>query len=146
VYMQTLAGSNRADEAEKLAYDLLKNENYFFNDKMDTVDIDGILTGDVGVVVFVDFDEIAALIKAAEYMTTTAVEWKGQIKEFTETMYTTKSDFKFGFFQRGMQQTAFVSVCPGGENYILRSVQDLKLIGENAAKCVTKLNEKQESH
>ena len=27
VYMQTLAGSNRADEAEKLAYDLLKNDS-----------------------------------------------------------------------------------------------------------------------
>ena len=26
MYMQTLAGSNRADEAEKLAYDLLKND------------------------------------------------------------------------------------------------------------------------
>lgn len=48
-------------------YDLLKNENYFFNDKMDTVDIDGILTGDVGVVVFVDFDEDEKLIAYSLY-------------------------------------------------------------------------------
>jgi hypothetical protein len=93
--------------------------------------------------VFVDFDEIAAMIKAAESMSTAAVEWKGQIKEFSEMSYMTRADLKFGFFQRGLDQTAFVSIGEN-ENCILKSVSDIKVIGENAAKCAAKVNEKQQ--
>jgi hypothetical protein len=90
---------------------------------------------------FFDLDEIAGLIKATEYMSENAIAWKAQIKEFTEISYSTKSDFKFGFFQKGQQQTPFLSTGPTNEACLLRSLDDIKLIGDNAAKCVAKLNE-----
>jgi hypothetical protein len=90
---------------------------------------------------FFDLDEIAGLIKAAGYMSDNAVTWKGQIKESAEISYSTKSDFKFGFFQKVQQQTPFIATSSNSENCLLRSMDDLKLIADNAAKCVAKLNE-----
>lgn len=94
---------------------------------------------------FIDFDEMDGLTRAAEYMSSTAITWRGQIKESTEIKYSTRSDFTFGFSQKGQQQTAFISIGSGGEKCTLRSVDDIKLIKDNAAKCVTKLNEKQQT-
>jgi hypothetical protein len=90
---------------------------------------------------FFDLDEIAGLIKAAGYMSENTITWRGQIKEFSEISYTTKSDFKFGFLQKGQQQTPFISTGPNSEPCFLRSMDDIKLISDNAAKCVAKLNE-----
>jgi hypothetical protein len=90
---------------------------------------------------FFDIDEIAGLIKATGYMSENAMTWKSKIKEFSEISYSAKNDFKFGFFQKGQQQTPFLATGLNSDFCPLRSMDDIKLIGDNAAKCAAKLNE-----
>jgi hypothetical protein len=90
---------------------------------------------------FFDLDEIAPLVKALGYMSENVITWRGQVKEFAEMSYSTKNDFKVGFLQKVQQQTPFISTGPGNDLIFLRSTEDIKLIGENATKCVDKLKE-----
>jgi len=56
---------------------------------------------------FLDVDEIESLSNAIKYMVDLSAKWKETTKEYTEVIFSTKSDFRLGFFQKGTNQTAF---------------------------------------
>ncbi len=58
---------------------------------------------------FLDLEEIKSLSKAIEYMLNLSKKWKGTNREYTEVVFSTKGDFKIGFYQRGTETGAFSS-------------------------------------
>lgn len=60
--------------------------------------------------VHLDFDEIVELIKALGVIRHTAEEIGRTKTDYTEVIYATKDDAKFGFFQANSVQTGFVGV------------------------------------
>ena len=75
---------------------------------------------------FLDLEEIESLSKALEYMSSLSAKWKDVNKEYTEVVFSTKGDFKIGFYQKGTEQGAFCSSgYIGGASCFFRSLQDL---------------------
>lgn len=91
--------------------------------------------------VFLDSDEIPALIKTLDTLSTTAITWKNQNREFTEISYTTRAGLTIGFIQRALEQRAFLSTSDNPKCF-LPAIDSLKTISENASKCLSTLNEK----
>lgn len=58
---------------------------------------------------FLDLEEIESLSKALEYMGELSARWKDIKKEYTEVVFSTKDDFRIGFYQTGNELTAFSS-------------------------------------
>jgi len=58
---------------------------------------------------FLDMEEIESLSKAIKYMADLAEKWKGETREaYTEVTFSTKGDFKVGFYQKGSVRSAYL--------------------------------------
>jgi hypothetical protein len=58
---------------------------------------------------FLDLDEIESASKAISYMADLAEKWRGQTREaYTEVTFSTKGDFKVGFFQKGQKRSLYL--------------------------------------
>jgi len=56
---------------------------------------------------FLDMDEVESLSKAITYMITLLEKWQGTNREYTEVIFSTKGDFKLGFYQKGTEVNSF---------------------------------------
>lgn len=92
---------------------------------------------------FLDLEEIESLSKALEYMGELSARWKDIKKEYTEVVFSTKDDFRIGFYQTGNELTAFSS-----SGYIVKascffsSLQDLNSVKTIVDKGLRLLSEK----
>lgn len=92
---------------------------------------------------FLDLDEIESLSKALEYMTGLSAKWKSTNKEYTEVVFSTKGDFGIGFYQKGIEQTAFSSSgYIGKASCFFSSMEDLSSVKAIADKGLKLLSEK----
>ena len=57
-----------------------------------------------------DYDETKGLLKAIKYVKDLSQKWAGQKRQYTEVVYSTKDNFKCGFYQSGDKQVGFLSV------------------------------------
>lgn len=58
---------------------------------------------------FLDIEEYESLLKAIDYMIGLIDKFKTMNWEYTEVTFSTKDEFKVGFYQKGITFTAFVS-------------------------------------
>jgi len=59
---------------------------------------------------FLDLDEVETSSKAISYMLDTANKWKTAGRDaYSEVIYSTKGDFKLGFYQKASERGAFAS-------------------------------------
>lgn len=56
---------------------------------------------------FLDMDEVESLSQAITYMITLLERWQGTNREYSEVIFSTKGDFRLGFYQRGGEVQAF---------------------------------------
>ena len=92
---------------------------------------------------FLDLEEIEGLLKAIDYVVSLSKEWEGVQKEYTEVVFSTKDDFRVGFYQRGIKQKAFVSSGTYGREYCRFSMMDkLRSLKVMAGKGLKLLSEK----
>lgn len=56
---------------------------------------------------FLDLDEVESLSKAISYMINLVDNWKNKSRNYTEVIFSTKGDFKLGFYQKGTEMTGF---------------------------------------
>lgn len=56
---------------------------------------------------FLDMDEVESLSQAISYMITLLQKWQGTNREYTEVIFSTKGDFKLGFYQKGNEVSSF---------------------------------------
>jgi len=56
---------------------------------------------------FLDMDEVESLSKAISYMITLLQKWQGTNREYTEVIFSTKGDFRLGFYQKDSEVKAF---------------------------------------
>ena len=82
-----------------------------------------------------DFDEIEELINALDFIGKTAAEILEAERDYTELIYATKDDAKFGFFQKAATQTAFVLLSRLFTMFLtLDALDDIKIILQAAKK------------
>lgn len=83
---------------------------------------------------FLDIDEIDSMIKGLAYMSKLSDEWRDKPKEYTEVAFSTKGDFKVGFFINKGELQAFVKSGPtiGSADAVLSmdSLGTLKTLSE----------------
>lgn len=60
---------------------------------------------------FLDLEEVSELSKAISYMANLITEWQSIDKEYTEVIFSTKGEFKIGFYQ---EKTEFSVFCSSG--------------------------------
>lgn len=66
--------------------------------------------GDIDSAVFLDFDELAELISAIDFISHTADQISNQVRDYTEVTYSTKDGAKFGFYHSDHGQLAFLKI------------------------------------
>lgn len=81
--------------------------------------------------VFLDIDEIDSLSSAMVYTKQVADEWQGQSREYTEVLFTTKDNFRIGFFQVEKKQQAFAR-CGFGQGVSLYLIETSDLLAIRA--------------
>ena len=92
---------------------------------------------------FFDLEEIESLSKVLEYMGGLSAKWEDIKKEYTEVVFSTKGDFKIGFYQTGSEQAAFSSSgYIGKASCFFSSMQDLSSVKTIADKGLKLLSEK----
>jgi hypothetical protein len=92
---------------------------------------------------FLDLDEIDSLSKALEYMVSLSTKWKDENMEYKEVIFSTKDDFKIGFYQAGIKQAAFSSSgYIGKTDCFFSSIQDLSSLKSMIDKGLKLLSEK----
>jgi hypothetical protein len=92
---------------------------------------------------FLDLEEIASLSKAIDYMTELSTKWKDVHREYTEVVFSTKDDFRIGFWKKGTETEAFSSSGYIGKvTCFLRTMQDLGSVKTLVDKGLQLLNEK----
>jgi hypothetical protein len=72
--------------------------------------------------VHLDYEEIEELIEALKVIRQTSEEIGMTIMDYTEVIYATKDNAKFGFFQSNSAQTGFVSI--GHRSNLFQQVHD----------------------
>jgi hypothetical protein len=84
--------------------------------------------GDVLASGFLDYDEIAEVIGAFDFIHGVAEKMFGQVRDYTEVTYLTKDNLKFGFYQSEGQQQAFIDVGGYGQSLFISGskLQNLK--------------------
>jgi len=92
--------------------------------KLEHTDEDGDIRGSG----FLDYDEIAELIGAFDFIHSVANKMVGQRRDYTEVTYQTKDNLKFGFYQSDGQQQAFIDVGGYGQSLFISvsKLQNLK--------------------
>ena len=83
--------------------------------KFEHTDDDGDIRGSG----FLDYDEIAELISAFDFILSVANKMVGQQRDYTEVTYLTKDNLKFGFYQLDGQQHAFIDVGGYGQSLFI---------------------------
>jgi len=78
---------------------------------------------------FLDYDEVAEVIGAFDFIQDVAEKMFGQPRDYTEVTYLTKDNLKFGFYQSEGHQQAFIDVGGYGQHLFLSlpRLQNLKL-------------------
>lgn len=56
---------------------------------------------------FLDMDEVESLSQAITYMIGLLEKWQGKNREYTEVIFSTRGDFKLGFYQKGTEVNSF---------------------------------------
>jgi len=92
--------------------------------KLEHTDEDGDMRGSG----FLDYDEIAELIAAFDFIHSVANQMVGQQRDYTEVTYQTKDNLKFGFYQSDGQQPGFIDVGGYGQSLFISvsKLQNLK--------------------
>ena len=92
--------------------------------KLEHTDEDGDMRGSG----FLDYDEIAELIGAFDFIHSVANKMVGQQRDYTEVTYQTKDNLKFGFYQSDGRQQAFIDVGGYGQSLFISvsKLQNLK--------------------
>jgi hypothetical protein len=90
--------------------------------------------------VHLDFDEIEELINALKVIRHTAEEIGRTKTDYTEVIYATKDDAKFGFFQGNSEQMGFVHIGYKGRMFqqVYENVQIEELLRNAVAHLRTK--------
>ena len=90
--------------------------------------------GDMRASGFLDYDEIAEVIGALDFIHGVAEKMFGQPRDYTEVTYQTKDNLKFGFYQSEGQQQAFIDVGGYGQSLFISvpKLQNLKRSIEGA--------------
>ncbi|MCI0331520.1 MAG: hypothetical protein L0196_11365 [candidate division Zixibacteria bacterium] len=91
---------------------------------------------------FLDIEEIESLSKAISYMANLIDQWKGSTKDYSEIMFSTKDDFKIGFYQKESKFTAFASSGIIGQTSCFFSVEQLPSIKTIADQAISLLKTK----
>lgn len=80
--------------------------------------------------VYLDFDEVAELVDAFDFIKGSATNMAEQRRDYTEVTYSTKDGAQIGFFQNSGKQQYFIHLTPDGEMTFLSDIefQRLKLI------------------
>jgi len=86
-----------------------------------TIELTGPRKGKQSHMSFLDFEEIESLSKAITNMGNMSAKWKGTSKDHTEVTFSTKGDFRIGFFQKGSKQAFFSS---GGKGDLVTCTLD----------------------
>jgi hypothetical protein len=76
---------------------------------------------------FLDYDEVAEVIGAFDFLNGVAGQMINQERDYTEVTYSTKDNLKFGFYQLQGHQQGFIDVGGYGESLFM-SVSNLQLI------------------
>jgi hypothetical protein len=91
---------------------------------------------------FLDMDELSGFSKACAYMIDLMNKWKDTSRQYTEVTFYSKGKLKFGFYQEGTEQQAFME---GGTinrpTCFLRS-DKLTLINQYTSKAIELLSQK----
>ena len=90
---------------------------------------------------YLDIDEITFLIGALGKIIDNSKEMSGQKCDYTEIYYVTRSGAKFGFFQEGIKQDAFIRVnaLEIQSNFFPTTISQLTELREIAMKAKEKL-------
>jgi hypothetical protein len=56
---------------------------------------------------FLDMDEVESLSQAISYMIRLLEKWKGISREYTEVIFSTRGDFRLGFYQEATKMQGF---------------------------------------
>lgn len=91
---------------------------------------------------FLDMDEIDAFAKSISYLAETSAAWKTTPKEYTEVIFSTKDDFKFGFYQKENEQTCFAESGYVGKTNCFFNVEDFTTLKQIVEKANTVLSQK----
>ncbi len=90
-----------------------------------------------------DMDEVADLSQAITYMLDLAAKWKdSDRKVYTEVVFSSKGDFKVGFYQKELKRGAFISSGHIGSVSAFCDVEDLPQLKQIVEKGLTVLKEK----
>lgn len=74
---------------------------------------------------FLDLEEVESLSKAIDYMINLISKFKGNTREYTEIIFSTKGDFKVGFYQNGDKFQAFAESGIIGNTHCFLPVESL---------------------
>ncbi len=80
--------------------------NTSFGAKFEEIDEDGDTAGNA----FIDFDEIDDFISGLYFLENASKQMATQQRDYTEIIYSTKDDVKYGFFQSNGSQQAFINI------------------------------------
>lgn len=78
--------------------------------------------------VYLDYDEMDNLNKVVVYMIQAATAWKYTTKDSSEAIFSTKDSFRFGFYQRAMEQVCFAECWDGGKLSGYFDIENLKTV------------------
>jgi hypothetical protein len=78
--------------------------------------------------VYLDYDEMDNFNKIIVYMIQIGASWKYATKDSSEATYLTRDNFRFGFYQRGMEQVCFAECRDGGKISGSFDIEDLKTV------------------
>jgi hypothetical protein len=76
---------------------------------------------------FVDFEELGSLAEALAYMNRTSQDWKLNPRQiYTEVQYSSKGEFRVGFYSEGSKHGAFISSGNIGKVSAFVSLEELR--------------------
>jgi hypothetical protein len=91
---------------------------------------------------FLDLDEIESVSKAIQYMIDLANKWKGQTREYTEVTFSTRGEFKIGFYQGGEKIGVYLNTGYVAHASCFMEVQDFPELKSIFDKGLSLLNQK----
>jgi hypothetical protein len=90
-----------------------------------------------------DLEEIESLSKAISYMISLAEKWKGGNREaYSEVTFSTKGDFKVGFYQKGAERKIYIISGRISQASCYGELEDLGKLKANVDKGLSMLKEK----
>lgn len=95
-------------EAEAIVLSVVKGtkKERIFGVRLERRDVHG----DTDSAVYLDYDELEELVAAIDFISSTAGQLSGQVRDYTEVTYSTKDGAKFGFYHSSEGQLAFVGL------------------------------------